>query len=229
MRPVLLACLLLLSRPSLAQPPEPPASLSAPGTLCQAAIEAAQAAARLPKGLLGAIGVVESGRPDAVGGAVRPWPWTIDAAGQPAFFASREDAIAAVQALQARGVASIDVGCMQVNLMHHPQAFASLEDALDPTLNARYAARFLRQLWGQTHDWANAAALYHSTTPEFAQAYQERVLAAWGMPPVPPIPPPLLRGAAAGPIGGRVAVMLPIASGQDIRVIPLARTPSANR
>ena len=38
---------------------------------------------------------------------------------------SKADAIRAVQALQSRGViASIDVGCMQVNLVHHRQAFA---------------------------------------------------------------------------------------------------------
>ncbi len=238
MRLVLLA-LLLLPLPCLAQPPEPAAGLSAlgvpaPGLLCQSAIAAAQAASRLPKGLLAAIGLVESGRPDpAAGGAVRPWPWTIDAAGQPTFFASKEDAIAAVQALQARGVASIDVGCMQVNLMHHPQAFASLDLAFDPTLNAAYAARFLTQLYGQTRDWASAAALYHSATPEIAGAYQERVLEAWGVPPIPPIPPlsPSASGVAtlAALPKGRVAVMLPAASGQDIRVIALGSRSAVRR
>ena len=41
---------------------------------------------------------------------------------------------------------SIDIGCAQVNLMHHPDAFASLEQAFDPMANADYAARFLKQL-----------------------------------------------------------------------------------
>ena len=45
---------------------------------------------------------------------------------------TRQQAVAAVQALQARGVRSIDVGCLQVNLMYHPIAFASLDDAFDP-------------------------------------------------------------------------------------------------
>ncbi len=231
MRLVLFALLLLPLRPCVAQPPEPASGLPAAGLLCQSAIAAAQAASRLPKGLLAAIGLVESGRPDpAAGGAVRPWPWTIDAAGQPAFFASKEDAIAAVQALQARGVASIDVGCMQVNLMHHPQAFASLDQAFDPALNAAYAARFLTQLYGQTRDWASAAAMYHSATPEIAEAYQERVLEAWGVPPLPPIPPSPPGGAALAALPkGRVAVMLPTASGQEIRVIALAPRSAVGR
>ncbi len=209
----LLAC--TVSRSSRAAAPPPGA--------CEAAIAAATAGSRLPKGLLAAIGQVESGRADPATGAVRPWPWTIDAAGQPAYFASKDEAVAAVRALQARGVASIDVGCMQINLMHHPAAFASLDEAFDPPRNAAYAVRFLTQLYGQTHDWAEAAALYHSATPDVAEPYQRRVLAAWGvvLPETPP-EPPLAAGPAAIP-SGRVAVMLPDSRGQDIRVLKMGR------
>jgi hypothetical protein len=58
---------------------------------------------------------------------MRPWPWAIDADGVGQFFATKAQAVAAVAALQAQGVHSIDVGCMQVNLMHHPDAFTSLD------------------------------------------------------------------------------------------------------
>ena len=102
---------------------------------------------RLPLRLLGAIAEVESGRPDSAG-KVRPWPWTINVEGRGEFFASKQQAIDAVRAVQAQGVRSIDVGCMQVNLMHHPNAFASLDAAFDPTANALYAARFLNTLYG---------------------------------------------------------------------------------
>ncbi len=200
----LLALLLLPAFPSRAEP--------APGQLCLSAILAAQSSTKLPRGLLGAIGQVESGRADPVSGAVRPWPWTINAEGQPAFFASKAAAVAAVSALQARGATSIDVGCMQVNLMHHPLAFASLDQAFDPGRNAAYAARFLTRLFAQTRDWPSAAALYHSATPGLAEAYQRRVLAAWGV-PVPP--------RVAIPPRGRLAVMLPAQSGQAIRVLAL--------
>ena len=70
---------------------------------------------------------------------VHPWPWTINAEGQGLFYDTKAQAVAAVRALQARGVRSIDVGCMQVNLMHHPDAFPTLEQAFDPQTNAAYA------------------------------------------------------------------------------------------
>ena len=70
----------------------------------------------------------------------------------------RREAVAAVRGLQARGVRSIDVGCMQVNLMHHPDAFPSLDVAFDPQANAAYAARFLKELYAQTGDWTRATA-----------------------------------------------------------------------
>jgi hypothetical protein len=111
-----------------------------------------------------------------------PWPWTINAEGVGSFFATREDAITAVSALQARGVHSIDIGCMQVNLQQHPDAFHSLDQAFDPTTNARVAAGLLLSLFGQTGSWPLAAAAYHSQTPTLGAAYQRQVLAAWAEP-----------------------------------------------
>jgi hypothetical protein len=161
----------------------------APGPICRQAILAAERAHAIPAGLLAAIGRVESGRPDPVTHETNPWPWTANAEGDGAFYASKPEAVAAVQALQARGARSIDVGCMQVNLLHHPTAFASLAQAFDPIANADYAARFLRDLFGQTGDWAQAAALYHSATPELGADYRRKVMAVW--------PEELRRGATA--------------------------------
>jgi hypothetical protein len=101
----------------------------------------------------------------------------VNAEGRGYSFNTKGEAIAAVLALQARNVASVDVGCMQVNLMYHPAAFASLDEAFDPTANVRYAARFLGQLFAETKDWNLAAAYYHSKTPERALSYQQKVLA----------------------------------------------------
>ncbi len=147
--------------------------------LCPQAIAAAEQAHAIPPRLLAAIGRVESGRPDS-SGEVLPWPWTINAEGQGRFFDSKAEAVAAVRALQAQGVQSIDVGCMQVNLMHHPDAFASLDQAFDPVANADYAAGFLRRLFAQTNNWADAAAQYHSATPGLADDYRRKVMTAWG-------------------------------------------------
>jgi hypothetical protein len=149
------------------------------GHLCRAAITEAERSANVPRGLLQAIGRVESGRRDPETGQFAPWPWTTNAEGEGKYFPTREAAIAHVRQLQARGVRIIDVGCMQVNLHHHPNAFASLEQAFDPLINARYAARFLTELNGGRADWRQAAGHYHSQTPERAGPYREKVLAAW--------------------------------------------------
>ncbi len=212
-----------------------------PGLLCRAAIAAVERTARMPDHLLAAIGRVESGRPDGGSGEWHPWPWTINAEGQGAFFESKAEAIAAVRALQARGVRSIDVGCMQVNLMHHPDAFASLEQAFDPPANVAYAARFLTSLFGQTKSWPKAAALYHSATQELGDAYRRQVEAAWsgesrrqqeasrtaglGLTAADP----LRAWAAALPAApsNRVAVVMPPNPRHAIRIIPINTTGNA--
>lgn len=147
------------------------------GDLCQRAIAGNALTARPPANLLSAIGRVESGRLDPHDGNVKAWPWSVNAEGRGYTFNTKGEAIAAVLALQARNVASVDVGCMQVNLMYHPAAFASLDEAFDPTANVRYAARFLGELFAETKDWNLAAAFYHSKTPELALSYQQKVLA----------------------------------------------------
>lgn len=144
------------------------------GRLCGTAVQAAETRYTLPAGLLYAISEVESGRPLA-GGARRPWPWTVQAENQSHYFASKAAAIDWVRRAQARGVASIDVGCMQVNLMYHPSAFATLDDAFDPMHNAAYAARFLTALHAQTGDWHQAAGRYHSETLALALPYRRQV------------------------------------------------------
>ena len=150
-----------------------------PGDLCVAAIDAAERQHRLPAQLLRSIAVVESGRADPTNGRMLPWPWTINVAGTGYVYASRDEAVAAVREFQARGVKSIDVGCAQVNLMYHPNAFATLEAAFDPPANAEYAGRFLKSLYAGTGNWPLAAAAYHSQTAERGQSYARKVMAIW--------------------------------------------------
>jgi hypothetical protein len=188
-----------LSGPATA---EPLIGSPAQGALCRGAIAAAERSSTIPPQLLAAIGMVESGRRDPANGLRAPWPWTINAEGQGSYFDTKAQAIAAVRALQAHGVQSIDVGCMQVNLMHHPNAFATLEQAFDPSANAAYAARFLTELHTQSNDWPRAAGLYHSATPELGAAYQAQVASAWTEE---------RRLAGAGPLG--IGAALPSAGG----------------
>jgi len=153
-----------------------------PQAACEAAITTAQDVAQLPHGLLASIALVESGRPDPQTGAIRPWPWTIDVAGLGFYFPTKAAAVTAVRALLELGIRSIDVGCLQVNLMYHPAAFATLEQAFDPSANARYAARFLDELYDRSKSWAQAAGDYHSQTPALGAAYRAQVLARWHPP-----------------------------------------------
>ena len=161
-----------------------PALAARPPT-CDAAIAAAEQSTATAPGLLHAIGLVESGRRDPRTGERHPWPWTVSAEGIGTYYPSKAEAITAVEALQARGITSIDVGCMQVNLFYHPAAFRSLDEAFDPAPNARYAARFLLSLYARTHDWPAAAAGYHSFTPGPAAQYAKLISAVWAGAPVP--------------------------------------------
>jgi len=164
--------------------------------LCRSAIAMTERATFVPDRLMQAIGVIESGRRNAAG-AVQPWPWTINVEGVGEVFDSKQAAIAAVRAHQARGARSIDVGCMQVNLLHHGDAFPSLDQAFDPAANSRYAARFLQQLLAQTGSWPRAVAGYHSLTPDIGAEYARKVLALWAKPEAGRSTPPAMSAAAA--------------------------------
>jgi Transglycosylase SLT domain len=166
---------LMLPCPLRADPAQPPGGPQ--GLLCRQGIGAPERGSGIPPHLLSAISRVESGRRDPVTGDWHPWPWTVNAEGQGAFYDTKAEAVAAVRGLLARGVRSIDVGCMQVNLMHHPDAFPSLDVAFDPQANAAYAARFLKELYAQKGDWTRATAAYHSATPDIGADYQRKVLA----------------------------------------------------
>jgi hypothetical protein len=170
------------------------AAAQAEGGLCGAAIQAAQDRHLVPTGLLFAIGQVESGRPDPVTHRLLPWPWTVQAQNQSYYFSTKAEAVAWVQAAQARNILSIDVGCMQINLMYHPAAFQNLDEAFDPSANADYAARFLVSLHAETGDWQKASGLYHSQTLALAIPYAQKVELALtgktlpGWAPAPPKP-----------------------------------------
>jgi hypothetical protein len=146
---------------------------------CLPGISAAERQFALPPKLLQTIGIVESGRADPVSGRVAPWPWTINVGGVGHFFATKASAIEAVQDLQKAGTNSIDVGCMQINLVQHPNAFASLDEAFDPSANTGYGARFLSALFREIGNWPQAAAAYHSRTQDLGVSYETRVMAIW--------------------------------------------------
>ena len=133
----------------------------------------------IPAHLLAAIASTESGRWHTGLGMALPWPWTINVEGKGYYFSSKAEAIARVAALQRSGIRSIDVGCMQVNLKHHPDAFASLDDAFEPSHNVAYGAKFLRANYDDLGDWVKATAAYHSRTPIYGREYLSQIEKSW--------------------------------------------------
>lgn len=147
--------------------------------LCRAAIMRVERENNIPAHLLGAIAITESGRRAPGKWEVSAWPWTVMAQGKGRYLPSKQAAIAEVEKLRKQGVRNIDVGCMQVNLMYHPEAFADLDEAFTPAANVAYAASFLRSLRDERGSWSKAVAHYHSATPERHIVYRTKVFAAW--------------------------------------------------
>ena len=174
-----IACLALGLGLLAAGPGDSRAGAEDPWALCAAQAAAAARQSGLPRHLLDAIAKVESGRWNAAEGAVIAWPWTVTAEGRGRYLPSRAAALAEVRALRARGLGNIDVGCLQINLRYHPQAFASLQDAFDPAQNAAYAAGYLARLRRETGSWTRAIGRYHSKTPRFSGPYRLKVFRAW--------------------------------------------------
>lgn len=222
--PTLLAFALLAPWPAARADIGPPPS-SAAGQLCRRAIEQAERAHGIPAHLLAAIARVESGRRDEASGTYNPWPWTINKDGQGSFYEIKAQAVEAATAMRPHVVRSIDVGCMQISLTQHPDAFVSLDQAFDPASNADYGARFLLSLFEKTSSWPKAVAFYHSATPDIGNDYQAKVYAVWpgeqkiastAMPVVPfisPLAPGWNRPAFPVTMPQNVPHIIPLATG----------------
>ena len=133
----------------------------------------------IPAHLLTAMARAESGRYDPDGGGIRAWPWAVTSPEGDIKYATKRDAVDAVKDLKSRGVTNIDVGCMQINVHHHPEAFRNLNHAFDPEANVAYAAHYLKQQYGRTADWRMAVAYYHSTNPTHYGPYAAKVEGLW--------------------------------------------------
>lgn len=145
--------------------------------LCESEIIKAEKKYGIPNRLLLAISTVESGR--FVGHSKKPWPWTICANGRGYFCTTKSAAIATAKRLMARGIRNIDVGCMQVNLLHHSTAFKNLEEAFTPKANVNYAAKFFLELKNTYNSWTHAVGYYHSKAAKHYKPYCSIVYNAW--------------------------------------------------
>jgi hypothetical protein len=151
--------------------------------LCDRAAAAAARETGVPLRVLRAITRTETGRTRA--GSFAPWPWTVNHAGDGHWFEDRNAALAFVAAARATGARNIDIGCFQINLRWHGEAFDGIAEMFDPAGNAAYAAQFLTELRDELGTWEAAVGAFHSRTPEFAERYlarYRRIHAALGEP-----------------------------------------------
>jgi hypothetical protein len=251
----LVAVIVIFSTPAPAATQEGAGLTSAPelsvaeaAALCEAAAVHHERANALPRALLAAVAMAESGRYIPKKEKSRPWPWTINAEGKAYYFNSKAEAIAKTQQLLDSGMRSIDVGCMQVNLRYHPDAFASLEDAFDPMMNVAYGAEFLMELRERTGSWQQAVANYHSQTGWRGGRYFARVIRIWenernrvanfAYTPLPErrddrvdvsgiLKPAILRGEAAGHSGVTAASYRPAPKVLDTAPVGSVRASAA--
>jgi tetratricopeptide (TPR) repeat protein len=169
----LIALALLAVQPAYAQDADVAAEFQ-----CLRYLQSHERSLRIPQGLLTAISLAEAGRPGA-DGSLAAWPWTINVGGRGQYFETKEQAVAATRKLLDEGQRSIDVGCMQVNLRFHPNAFPTIEDAFDPATNVAYGAQFLASLHKLQGSWAKAVERYHSSDDGRREQYRERVMFLW--------------------------------------------------
>jgi hypothetical protein len=117
----------------------------------------------IPKGLLHAISLVETGTSYSGSKYRVPWPWTVNVDGAGRHFDTCQEARDHVKRAIRRGQRNIDVGCMQINLRAHPDAFSSIAKAFDPESNIHYGAQLLRKKYLQHGSWSKAVRCYHSS------------------------------------------------------------------
>ncbi|MDX2144081.1 MAG: transglycosylase SLT domain-containing protein [Rhodospirillaceae bacterium] len=157
---------------------EPAAHAQSADRDCLRYVQSYERSMRIPQGLLMAIAYTESGR-DLGNGERAPWPWTINVGGDGRYFDTKEQAVATVRRLLDEGQRSIDVGCMQINLRYHPNAFRDIETAFDPGANVAYGAQYLRSLYRLQGSWPKAVERYHSSDDGRREEYRERVVSFW--------------------------------------------------
>lgn len=133
----------------------------------------------IPPALLYAVASAESVMSLQVGR--RPWPWTLNVAGEGMRFHDRSSACHALRdALKHTRV--VDIGIAQLNFRWQPQLFGvgqRFEDpcaGLDPYANLDEAAGLIRQHYDASGDWLVAAGRYHRPAGgEPAERYREIV------------------------------------------------------
>lgn len=148
------------------------AEAAPPAEFCEWAARQVAQETGVPFDILGALTLTETGR--RLDGATRPWAWSVNSEGQGSWFDDPESAISYASSRLAEGRDNLDIGCFQLNYRWHGQHFHSVSQMFDPLENARYAARFVTDLYIESGDWRKAAGMFHSRTRSHADRYLAR-------------------------------------------------------
>ncbi len=116
---------------------------------------------QIPASVLYAAALTESGK-TVNKGVFRPWPWTLNVAGKPRRFPSRNAACQVLTRQIARGIRSIDIGLMQINWRWNHKRLRSPCRALSPYTNLHHGAALLKAAYSVKHSWPAAVGHYHS-------------------------------------------------------------------
>lgn len=132
---------------------------------CRPFIAPAELYYHLPRGLLGAMAVVESGRFGI------PYPWALNIAGQSVMARDYRDAAKKLRDSNGLARRDIAIGCLQIHMAYHLAPFGAPEWALHPRYNVWYGAMFLHRLAAEYGDWPRAIAHYHASDPTAQRRY----------------------------------------------------------
>lgn len=145
---------------------------------CSSAFSYFEQKYRLPPNSLHPISLHETAKKHSKHDIVIVWPWTVmnNQEGKGYHFKTQQEAVRYAREQFMLGNNNLDVGCMQINLKHHPEAFSSLSNAFSPRKNVSYGAYFLSENLKKLGSIDKAIGRYHSATEELAKKYHSNVI-----------------------------------------------------
>ncbi|MDX8126969.1 transglycosylase SLT domain-containing protein [Methylomonas sp. OY6] len=94
---------------------------------------------------------------------ITPWPLAINAAGTAIFPRNRGDALNALACELEKGITSIDVGLMQINIKWNGYRVSDIKSLFDPEVNLRVGADILAEaIRSEPHDKTLGLGRYHA-------------------------------------------------------------------
>lgn len=133
----------------------------------------------IPKGLLLAVSLAESGR-TGQGGYWIPWPWTLNIDGNGQYFRTYDNALEALDKALNR-TKMVAVGAMQISYRWHGPKFTQPNEMLDIRTNVRYGAGLLIYERRRQGSWTSAIGSYHASYSQVdaRRQYICRVAGIW--------------------------------------------------